>query len=263
MTPMMRTCVSAALVTWIVAAPAWAGQPLEAETARIAPRGTLLLEAGVEHQTSGDGQETHVPIAIEYVPFNRFEVLVEPVLRSQIRTPGQPTVSGIGDVEVTASVLARLETARDPAVAFAGEVKLPTAENRLIGSDKPDYAGYIIASKRFGHFDTHANLSYTIVGRPPGIQAQNVGGFALATELSRGRIVYVAEVLGSTAALAGNENPSPGGAESTTAPEIGGAELVGTLGARYAVTRVFVFSLGVSYDYNNAVLIHPGLAIRL
>jgi len=36
MTPMMRTCVSVALVTWIVAAPAWAGQPLEAETARIA-----------------------------------------------------------------------------------------------------------------------------------------------------------------------------------------------------------------------------------
>jgi len=263
MTRKGRTFVNLSLVTWIVAAPAWAGQPLETETARIAPRGTLRLEAGVEHQTSGDGQETHVPIAVEYVPLNRFEVLLEPVLHSHIRTPGQPAVSGIGDVELTSSALVRLETARGPAVALAGEVKLPTSENRLIGSGKPDYAGYIIASKRFSHFDTHANLSYTIVGRPPGIQAQNVGGFALATELSQGRIEYVAEILGNTAALAGNENPSPGGTESTTAPEIGGAELVGTLGARYAVTKDFVLSLGVSYDNNNAVLIHPGLAIRL
>ena len=262
MTPIRHTCASALLLTWIAACPAWAGQPFEAETARIAPRGTFLLEAGLERQTSSDGRETHVPVAIEYVPFSRLQFLVEPVLHSEIRAPGQPKASGIGDLEVTTLVLARQETARGPALAFAGEVKLATAESRQIGSDKTDYAGYLIASKLFGHLDTHANLSYTIVGRPPEIRAQNVVGIALAAELSRGRFDYVAEVLGNTAALAGSENPA-GGGENSAAPEIGGAELVGTLGARYAVTKEFVFSLGVSYDNNSAVLIHPGVAIRI
>ena len=37
-----------------------------------------------------------------------------------------------------------------PALALAGELKVPTGESPLIGSDQFDYSAYAIASKRFG-----------------------------------------------------------------------------------------------------------------
>ena len=52
-----------------------------------------------------------------------------------------------------------------PALALAGEVKFPTARNTLIGTGKADIAAYLIGSKRWGRLDTHANVSYSVVGQ--------------------------------------------------------------------------------------------------
>jgi len=63
-----------------------------------------------------------------------------------------------------------------------GELKLPTAHNRLIGTGKTDFTAWAIASKRFGRIDLHGNLEYTIVGKPAGTHLKNIIDYALAEE---------------------------------------------------------------------------------
>ena len=257
-----RSLLAIVVASAAIAHAAYAGQPLETETARIGTPGTLRVEAGFERQSASDGTEANVPIALEYVPTHRLALLLEPVPYSKIRGQRRTLAQGPGDLELTALLLARPET-QLPAMAFAGEVKLPTASNRLIGSGRADYTGYLILSKRVASIDTHANIGYTIVGRPVGVNVQNVLSFALAAERPLRHLDWVAEVLGSTAALAeGGPQASPNG-ESTVAPEIGGQELIGTVGARYRLRDIWVLSLGVSYDNNNAVQVHPGLSVKL
>jgi hypothetical protein len=53
--------------------PALASLPLETESARIMPAGTLKSEVAFEWQTSDQGRELALPIAIEYAFANDFE----------------------------------------------------------------------------------------------------------------------------------------------------------------------------------------------
>ena len=262
----MRNSILAILAlvtsTWS-AAPVRAGQPLETESARMGAPGTLKLEAGVERQRAPEGTEANVPLALEYQAARRLELLVEPVVYSNVRDPRRRLASGPGDLEVTALFLARAESRYAPATAVAVEIKLPTARSRLIGSGKADYTGYLILSKRFSPFDVHGNLGYAVIGRPAGVTTQNVYSFAIAGEWKRGRFDAVAEVLGNTAALGEGTGTTPSNGENQVAPEIGGEELVGTVGARYRIAEDLVLSMGVSYDNNRAVQVHPGLSLRL
>ena len=105
-----------------------------------------------------------MPFAAEYGLTDRLELLVEPVAWTAIRPKIGARATGVGDLEATATWLARAETPRLPAFALAGEVKFPTAHNNLIGTGKTDIAGYLIASKRWSRLDAHANVSYTVVG---------------------------------------------------------------------------------------------------
>ena len=184
---------------------------------------------------------------------------MEPVVYTRIRDPHRTLASGPGDFEVTALMLARTEARWAPAVAFAAEVKIPTARSRFIGSGKPDYTVYSIASKQWGAWDT-LNLAYAWIGRPAGVRIQNVYGFAVAVERSLRRFDVVAEVLGNTAALA--EGQAAEGGESTVAPEVGGEELVATVGGRFHVSDQVTLSLGGSYVYQRAVQIHPRITLR-
>ena len=74
------------------------------------------------------------------------------------------------------------------------------------------------------------------------------------------RFDVVAEVLGNTAALA--EGQAAEGGESTVAPEVGGEELVATVGGRFHVSDQVTLSLGGSYDNQRAVQVHPGITLR-
>ena len=86
---------------------------------------------------------------------------------AQVRPNAGQEASGVGDTEVTLQYLLHRE-GRWPALALGGEIKLPTAKNSLIGTGRADYAGILIASRKFGDVDTHLNLSYTFVGQPVG-----------------------------------------------------------------------------------------------
>jgi hypothetical protein len=239
---------------------AWAGPPLETETARISPRGAFAADFAFEQQTSSDGTETAVPIALEYGLTNRIELLVEPVPYAAIHPDGGDRVSGAGDLEMTVTGLLSPEDGLRPAIAVAGEIKIPTAKERLIGSGKADYTGYLIASGRHGRFDTHGNIGYTLIGHPSGVSVNNVWYFALGEEVTLSeRFDLLGELFGNTSALP----ETPGGAESSLTPEIGGAEAVGMLGVRYHPWSNVACYFSMSYDNNQALLVRPGVTLRL
>ena len=255
----------AASLTWglpMLAPASGAAQILETETARPIGKGTLELGGNFEFQHSSDGDETALPFAIEYGLTNRFELLVEPVAFTAIRPKAGTNATGVGDLEVTATYLLSRERGGAPALAFAGEVKLPTARNTLIGTGKTDLAGYLIASKWLGRFDTHANLGYTIVGRPSGAQLKNIFNFALAAERSLGKTSELfGEILANTASSAGGESVGPvlpGGvvAEAPT------GEIVGSVGVAKYVMPTVRLAMGLSIDNSGAFMVRPGFTIR-
>jgi hypothetical protein len=257
--PRPRWITAPLVVTAILAISATivsAQQPLETETARLPPQGTAVIGLTYEFQTSSLGTEHALPFTFEYGITNRIALLIEPVLLTAIRNKSGRNATGLGDLEATLQFLVRDETEGFPAIALASEVKLPTARDTLIGTRGTDFTPYLIASKRFGRFDTHANIGYSFVGKPRNIAVQNTLNFALAVEDSvTARLVVMAEVLATTAA-------GSGGLENGTAPEIAGAERIGMLGFRYAMRPRTWISLGVTYDNSNALLFRPGLTFE-
>jgi hypothetical protein len=235
-------------------------QIFETETARPLRAGQLEVGAGYEFQRSSEGNETAIPFAFELGITNRLGLLVEPVAYTAIRPKVGSSATGVGDLEITASYLLRDESGRIPAIAFALEEKIPTAKNNLIGTGKPDHAAYIIASKRFGQFDTHANVGYTIVGSPRGLSLSNRIMGALASELSLtpSTILY-GEVLASTAAGGGEGAAAAPGAP--VVPEASGDQIFGTIGIAHSFLPASRISLGLTRDNVGAVQIRPGITL--
>jgi Putative MetA-pathway of phenol degradation len=255
-----RWVTSAPLVVTLIlalcATTAAAQQPLETETARLPLQGTALIGTTYEFQTSSQGTEHSLPFTFEYGITNRLALLIEPVLLTSIRPKAGRNATGLGDLEATLQFLVRDETEGFPAIALASEIKLPTARDTLIGTRRTDFTPYLIASKRFGKFDTHANVGYSFVGKPLNVSVQNTLNFAVAVEDNvTPRLVLMGEVLATTAA-------GSGGPENSTAPEIAGAEQVGMLGFRYAMHGRTWISLGVTFDNSNALLFRPGLTFE-
>ena len=240
---------------YALSATTGAAQTLETETARLLPARFWKVGSAFEFQTSGEGTEAAMPFAIEYGLSNRLELLVEPVPYTAIRPNVGRHATGVGDVEATLTALVGHETKSAPAFAIAAEIKLPTAHDSLIGSGEPDYTGYLIASKRLGHIDTHVNLAYTFVGRQDNVQLNNIVSFGVAGVYHpRTELQLFGEILGNTGAIPGSE--------TSTTPEVTGGELSGTLGMGRDIGRGVLLYLAVSYDTNNAVLIRPGFTWR-
>jgi hypothetical protein len=239
--------------------PLRAQQPLETETARPPQKGAFEVQTAFEYQTSKEGTGRALPFAFEYGITDRLSLTVEPVFYTAIRPKVGTRATGAGDLEITLEYLFARERRRLPALAIAGEVKAPTARSILIGTRKTDFALYLIASKRAGKFDTHANVGYTIVGKPAGAQLTNFFNFSLAEEyFANQRWTLLGEVLvnsgSSPETVTGTVSPAP-----IVTPEISSGELVGMLGFRYRIQDRLFFTLGVNYDNNHAVLIRPGI----
>jgi len=251
----------AALLIVAAATSALASQPLETETARIMPAGTFKIEAAAELQTSKEGTERAFPLVFEYAFTDRTELAVEPVLGTSIRPKHTASASGAGDVEVTLTHLFIPESGNLPAFAGAGEVKLPTAKNRLIGTGKTDFTAWAIASKRLGSLDLHANLGYTITGKPAGTNLHNIVDYAIAEEYHLSpQVDVVGEVVGNTSAT--GESGTEGSTGTGIPPEAAGAERSVMFGMRYKYAPNLAFAIGVSYDNNHALLIRPGITWR-
>jgi hypothetical protein len=257
-----RVFTYTAIVGGVLFSSTSSGQVLETETARLRLKGAVQAGANVEVQTSTEGHELAMPALFEYGITDRWELVVEPVAGTWIRPRIGRRASGAGDTEVTLQYLAASESGRRPAMALAGEVKLPSARNTLIGTGQTDVAAYFIASKRFGRLDAHVNLSYTWVGQPPNAQLSNTIGAAVAgmyTLTPRWRI-YAEGLTVTAASSQGERSVLPGTA--LPVPEAAAQELVGTVGAGVYLTPKLFLSLGISYDNTRAVLFRPGITFR-
>lgn len=234
----------------------WA-QTLETETARIVPRHGIKFGYNFEHQRSAEGQETAMPFIVEFGFDGKTELVIEPIPYTAIRPKTGPRATGPGDIEVTLVRRVTAETPSRPAFAIAGEVKIPTARNVLIGTGKPDFAAYLIGSKRFGRLDTHFNLGYTFVGQPAGIRLSNIANVAAGFMYDLGsRTKLFGEALANTAATAG----AP---EGSATPEVAGGEVVGTIGLGRSIAHRLFTTMAVSYDNNGAVLLRPGFMLTI
>lgn len=267
--------------------PVHAAQPLETETARLPKQGGVELEGGVEFQasTKAQGTEWALPLAVEYGIFDSLSLLVEPVFLTAIRPVSGRGATGLGDLEMTLTWRFLDEREWWPALAIAGEVKVPTARNTLIGTGETDYSPYMIASRRFGNFDTHLNIGYAFLGSPAGVKLDNIITYGAAAEYDlTENWDLVAEVIGNTSssprstggaggggetsaarvagATDGGDGGGGGGGESLVAAEATGDEVSGLIGARYHVTPTFNLSLGVAYDSTGAVLFRPGVTYK-
>ena len=156
-------------------------QVLETEDSSPLIPGQIEMGTALEFQTSKQGTEAAIPIGIEYGISNRLTLLVEPVAYTNIHPKIGPRANDIGDLEVTLFYQLFSEGKIMPAISISGEVKFPTAKNRLVGTGETDYTPFIIASKTTGKFFTSINLSYTFLGKPKGVPAGNLFNYALGT----------------------------------------------------------------------------------
>jgi hypothetical protein len=253
--------IATTLLLFIAAMNLHASQPLETETARLLPAGIFKVEVAAEFQHSKEGTERAFPLVFEYGITDRTELAIEPVVGTSIQPKVGRHANGFGDIEITLTHLFLPETASMPAFAVAGEVKLPTAKDRLIGSGKTDFALFAIASKRLDRLDLHANLGYTVLGKPAGTHIKNIINYALAEEFHvNPKWDIVGEVIGNTSATG---DKAEGSIPDPNLPaEITTAETSALIGLRYHFTPALAFAVGVVYDNNHAIMIRPGITYR-
>ena len=237
---------------WLRPDGARADLSLETETARLLAPGHFEVSMAIEYQFAREGREAALPFAIEAGLLPRLELLIEPTAYVGIFPREGKSAQGMGDVELTLTFLALKEQEYLPAIAVAGEIKFPTASNSQIGTGEYDYTPYFIMSKRFGDLDVHANVSYTFLGTPPGVDVRNTWSFALAGDYKLHRKWDVfAEIMYTTSA---------GGGEGSGANvEIAGVELIGTAGVRHHLAKHVDLFGSVSFDNAHATLIRTGL----
>lgn len=237
---------------------------LETETARLLRRGQAKLDFSYEFQRSNEGTEAATPISIEYGVTDRLELLIEPVPYTAIRPKSGRQATGAGDLEATLTWLARAQHGNAPAFALAGEAKIPTARDQLIGTGKTDYSLYAIATRKWSSVQIHANVSYTFVGSPAGTRLRNIWGGAFATEYFRtSALEFFAEVLGTTASAPEGEGGDSQTRGAVLIPEAAGGEAAASLGAAYRVGPRTRMSLGVTYDNTRAWQLRPSITLWL
>jgi Putative MetA-pathway of phenol degradation len=229
--------------------------PMETIPARLQDANSLEFKGAFEFKTSNEIKEKSIPLEFTYGLTNRFELDFLATVYTSISSTAAPYASGFGDLEVTLLSLLSKEHRKFPAIALGGEVKIPTAKNPLLGTQKFDYSAYIIASKKFGNLDTHINFEYTFVGQPTEMQLRNIYSFSIAGEyeLSK-KLELVAELSANTSSFLKETDD-----ERQINPQVIPGELAGLIGARYRLFEKLKLISGIKYNNNKAFLIRTGI----
>jgi hypothetical protein len=220
-------------------------QMLETETARLLPAGTWQWGAGLVYQSSSDGRTAGVPLELGYGITDSLQLNVEPLAYLIDLPAAGDGDHGYGHTDVRLTYLLCSEGEYSPALAVAGELKLPSA--------------YLIASKRFGDFDAHVNYTRTFVERLSGMSLDNFDTFALAAVYrpDPGWELF-GEFLGSSSTN-GASTASP----ITVIPESADNYRIGTLGFGKFYTESLLWYFALSADNNDATTFRTGFQLKL
>ena len=104
-------------------------QVLETEESKPLMPGQFEVGTGIEFQTSSEGTETAIPMAIEYGLSRKLTLLVEPVGFTSIYPNTGSQAKGIGDIEITIFYQLMQERKSLPSISVSGEIKIPTASD--------------------------------------------------------------------------------------------------------------------------------------
>ena len=102
--------------------------------------------------------------------------------------------------------------------------------------------------------------SYTFLGKPEGVVANNLFNYAIGTIFTASpKSILFGEFYGNTSGLGDAETPEGVVTNTGSSQEISGGENVGAIGYGYYLKKELLISLGVSYNNNNAILFRPGI----
>lgn len=204
-------------------------RPRISHNAQTTAQGTLELEAGVEVDPS-DFWDT--PMLLKYGMSSQTEFVFG---GSPIRHVDSPDDTGIGDVVFGVRHRMVDETADDPAIAIATQVKLPTADaDKGLGSGETDVFFSIAAEKQVEDVRAVGFYRLGLLGSPTG------DGNDLRHDLAAVGTVALGQGLNAYGELAG-----------LFAPEYDFDALLATFGAAFEIAPATVFDAGFRVGLTN------------
>ena len=222
----------------------------------------IHIETSGGFQTEADSKEYNWYAEVEYRLSKRFMLLVEPALISSIHPDSGTSATGFGDIETILFVRLTQEKKVLPFMSLAMEMKIPTAQNPMIGTGKLDFSPFFVANKTTGKFFTSINLGYTFIGKPDSVLANNFFNYGIASIFTFAHeSLLFAEVYGNTASVDPDRYPEIVLPHSTIQEnsEFGEGEIVFSLGYGYEFQNGWLLSGSVSYSNTNALLLRAGI----
>ena len=229
--------------------------PIETSTARLVEKHEIEIGPSFEYVNSPDGKEASMQITVNYGLSNRIELDIEPAIYKSVTTVEEPNAHGFGDVNVALAYLVLHEQKNVPAIALEGSIKIPTAKNPLLGTQKFDYNLLFIASKKFGKLDMHINLGYTFIGEPTEMQLRNIIGASLAGqfEISE-KVELAAEFLANTSSFLKETDDG-----RRINPQVIPGEVAVFTGMGYNLKENLELAAAIGYNNRKAFIFHTGL----
>jgi hypothetical protein len=228
---------------------------LETSTARLKEAKELELNSQYEYHASKEIKEKSLELGIIYGLSSRLQLEIVSTIYTSVYSTLDPYAEGFGDIEAALFYLLVKEKKQIPAIALEGEVKIPTAKDTILGTQKFDYSAILIASKKFGKLDAHLNIGYTFVGQPTEMELQNIFSVSAAGEYELSeKFELVAEVLANTSSFLKETDEG-----RQIHPKIIPDEIAGLIGARYLPTEKLELALGFGYNNQKTFLIRSGV----
>jgi hypothetical protein len=219
----------------------YAGRPLVTDDAYPVARGDVEVEFGLELETTTQSYSLTAPFAFGFGLTDWLEVALKPsalYVDDQDASPRQ--VGGVGDLVLEAKAKLPFRP-WDLDLALVPSLKLPTAdEDRGLGTGEVDGGAVFVVSKAFTEdHKLHVNVGYTVTGKAPAAQLQDVLFIGLAGEatipgVAEDRLQFVAEVFGTTKEA-----------------EDGRGDIQGRLGARYRVVEALILDAAIGRSFTS------------
>jgi hypothetical protein len=147
-------------------------RPTVANPAEIQKPGVLQVEYGYDGNFRSEEfrAEHTLPLSLRFAASGRLLLAFEvDSFKSETDRETRERRAGVGDARIGFQVVALKDTAAHPALAFAYQVKLPTAsEQKQLGTGRFDHELRLLLSKKIGKTDLNFNAGFLADGEEGG-----------------------------------------------------------------------------------------------